>query len=518
MSFLPITLCFLAGLFICWVLIPIVRRVALRANRPRSGDFHHTHRTQVPRLGGIAFAAAFAVIAVALLFAIAPSTASIRTRGIIIIASLAMFGLGFWDDLRALGARVKLCGQVAIATGVYFAGIQIEVFKIPFTNAEFSLGLFGFVATVLWLVALTNLINLIDGIDGLAGGIGFMLMCLLANVCRGVDSQFSSLLAVGMAGALLGFLRFNFPPAKIYMGDGGAYFLGFLIGILSLANSHKGSVAAALIAPIFALALPIVDVCLAVLRRGLKGLPLFRPDQKHIHHRLLAFGFSRERAVLILYTISFLCLFLGFGVFWSQGRLLPLLAGSLFLILIVAARSFGFIKDWFAGGNRLGRSLALRKETRYALTLSQWLELEAERRDSVYELWQDYQFVVKKLGFAEVRLVLPDSANLWRLGGFDPQSGSLLRARHETGGGSVIELAADSSVLPEKAFELLSELAAETWHKAARRWQELNQAPIRFASVASPETSYFTRKLRGFSEPFRLKWLFRGRDFRAQST
>ncbi len=144
MNFLPITLCFSAGLFICWGLIPIIRRVALRADRPRSGDFHHTHRTQVPRLGGVALAVAFAVVGLALLFAIAPAATSIRTRGIIIIASLAMFGLGFLDDLRALGARVKLCGQVAIAAGVYFAGIQIEVFKIPFTNTEYSLGLFGF--------------------------------------------------------------------------------------------------------------------------------------------------------------------------------------------------------------------------------------------------------------------------------------------------------------------------------------------------------------------------------------
>src|SRR5260370_10340783 len=191
----------------------------------------------------------------------APATTSIRTRGIIIIASLAMFGLGFLDDLRALGARVKLCGQVAIAAGVYFAGIQIEVLKIPFTNAEYSLGTFGFVATVLWLVALTNLINLIDGIDGLAGGISFMLMCLLANVCTGVDSQFSSLLAVGMAGGFLRFLRFNFPPAKIYMGDGGAYFLGVLIVILSLANSPKISLAAALLCPIFSLAFPVAAVC-----------------------------------------------------------------------------------------------------------------------------------------------------------------------------------------------------------------------------------------------------------------
>jgi UDP-GlcNAc:undecaprenyl-phosphate GlcNAc-1-phosphate transferase len=519
MNLFAVMLSVVCGFLVCWGLIPVVRRFAAsRVPAVRPGDFHHTHKAPVPRLGGIALAAAFAVVALTLIFLVPQTSVNFRTRLIILLSSLAMFGLGVWDDLHALGARCKLFGQIAIAAGVYFAGIQIEVFKNPFNNTEYALGLLGFLATILWLVTLTNLINLVDGIDGLAGGISFMLMCLLAIVGLGEDSMFSTLLAVGMAGALLGFLYYNFPPAKIYMGDGGAYFLGFLIGILSLVNSHKGSVAAALIAPVFALALPIVDVCLAILRRALKGLPIFRPDQKHIHHRLIAFGFSRERTVLILYTISFLCLFLAFGVFWSQGRLLPLLFGFLFLMLVVAARSFGFIKDWFAMGSRLGRSLALRHETRYALTLSQWLQMEAERRDSVYELWQDYQFVVKKLGFAEVRLALPDSANVWRAGGCDTEFRNLLRARHEMSSGSIIEFAADAAVLPDRAFELLAELAALCQVSAAVRWQELNQAPLRFVSVASPETSYFTRKFRRLSTPFRLRWLIRNRHFDAQST
>jgi len=414
-----------------------------------------------------------------------------------------MFGLGFCDDVRSLGARLKLLGQIAIATGVYFSGIQIEVFRNPFTNAEYALGALSFIATVGWLVALTNLINLIDGIDGLAGGIGFMLMCLPANTGLGVNSSFTTLLSLGMAGALLGFLCYNYPPAKIYMGDGGAYFLGFLIGLLSIVNSHKGSVAAALIAPVFALALPIVDVCLALCRRGLKGLPLFRPDRKHIHHRLLDFGLSRQRAVLVLYTVSFFCLFLGFAVFWLEGRMFPLLCGFLFLIFVVAARSFGFIKDWFDTGSRLGKSVDLRRETRYALSLSHWLELEAERCESVSELWKNYQFVVRKLGFVEVKLALTDGAKIWRATELDVALAEVQRLRHEMSGGAVVEFAADKLMLPAKAFELMAELAAETWQKAASRWQELNQCPLSFVSVAPPDTSHFRRKssLLGFSLP-----------------
>jgi UDP-GlcNAc:undecaprenyl-phosphate GlcNAc-1-phosphate transferase len=366
---------------------------------------------------------------------------------------------------------------------------------------------------------LTNLINLIDGLDGLAGGIAFMLMCLLANVGMGVESTFTTLLSAGMAGALLGFLYYNFPPAKIYMGDGGAYFLGFLIGILSIQNSHKGSVAAALIAPLFALALPILDVTLAILRRGLKGLPIFRPDRKHIHHCLVDFGLSRRRTVLVLYTVSCLCLFLAFGAFWLQSQLkLPLLFGTLFLILIIAGRSFGFIRGtsnshgtsteqerlgFFA---RLLKSLELRQETRYALILAQWLEMEAERRDSVYELWQDYQFVVKKLGFSEVKVTLADGSNTWRASAIHARAHELQRARHETPSGAVIEFSAEPAVLPTKLFELLTELAAETWHKSAIKWQQKNQAPLRFVSVASPDTSYFKRKLHRLYAPAEGPW------------
>jgi UDP-GlcNAc:undecaprenyl-phosphate GlcNAc-1-phosphate transferase len=138
-----------------------------------------------------------------------------------------------------------------------------------------------------WLVAFTNLINLIDGIDGLAGGIALMLMALLAYVGFGPGPVFSVLLATGMAGALMAFLLYNFPPARIYMGDGGAYFLGFLIGTLTIVNSSKGTALAALVAPLFALALPIVDVGLAIARRAIKGLPIYRPDRKHLHHRLV---------------------------------------------------------------------------------------------------------------------------------------------------------------------------------------------------------------------------------------
>src|SRR5271170_4582826 len=365
MTWLQMILYPLFGLLTCWGLIPLILWWTTdRGEANRGTEFHHTSKLPIARLGGIALAAAFAVVALAIHAFGSVAAADADTFGVVVFGSLAMFGLGFWDDVRPLGARFKLAGQIVIAASVYFCGIKIEILKNPFTGVDLGLGGCGFFATVFWLVTLTNLINLIDGMDGLAGGIGLMLMCLLASVGTGVHSGFPMLLSAGVAGALLGFLRFNYPPAKIHMGDGGAYFLGFLIGILSIVNSHKGTVAAALIAPLFALALPIVDVSLAILRRGLRGLPLFRPDQKHIHHRLITLGISRERTLLNLYTVSLLCLFLALCVFCLQGRLLPLYTGLLFLVLLIAGHLSGFTKNWYQVGSQVGQSLRLRKETR----------------------------------------------------------------------------------------------------------------------------------------------------------
>ena len=137
----------------------------------------------------------------------------------------------------------------------------------------------------------------------------------------------SNCLVSGMAGALIGFLWFNFPPARIYLGDSGAYFLGFQIGLFALINSHKGTVLVAMVAPLFVLALPILDTSLAILRRGLRGLPIFRADQRHLHHHLLQMGLSRRRVVFYFYGVTLLFLAMAFAAYWSRGNLIPVLLG-----------------------------------------------------------------------------------------------------------------------------------------------------------------------------------------------
>jgi hypothetical protein len=183
-------------------------------------------------------------------------------------------------------------------------------------------------------------------------------------------------------------------------------------------------------------------------------------------------------------------------VFWLQGRLLPLLLGSLFLLVVIAGRSYGLTKGWMA----MAKSISLRHETRYALTLSRWLEMEAERRDTVAGLWEDFQFVAAKLGFTEVKLTLSDGTRSWKAD-VEHMPGPPQRTRHEMLGGTGIEFAGSATVLPDKLFELLTELAAESWHKAARRWEAIHKAPIKFSSTASPDTAFYKRKLKRLNEP-----------------
>jgi UDP-GlcNAc:undecaprenyl-phosphate/decaprenyl-phosphate GlcNAc-1-phosphate transferase len=476
MAFWQVLACGILGLLAALACIPflIIREGAASGKGQRA--FHHTHRTPVSRFGGVALATAFAAVGLLILFVFPEAAASFENSLVVIMGGLAMFLLGLLDDIRPLGAKKKLVGQVLIASAVCWSGVQIKTFANPISGTIYDLGLLSGPITVFWLVALTNLINLIDGIDGLAGGISLMLMALLTYVGFGAGAGFGTLIAAGMCGALIAFLCFNFPPARIYMGDGGAYFLGFLIACLSIAHSNKGSIAAALIAPLFALALPILDVTLAIVRRGLKGLPVFRPDRKHLHHRLVELGFSRKRAVLTLYALSLIFLIIAFATFWSQGRGVPFFFGLACVVVLVAAGTFRFSRDWFQVGRVVGNSLEMRKETRYALTVTRWLEMEAERSSALSELWADYVFMMQKVGFTDVKLSQSAASTLFSTSSAAPHPSGIHRICIEVPlhNASAIEFVAPATAFQPKLFELLGELSAEAWVKAVRRWHEFH--------------------------------------------
>ena len=327
----------------------------------------------------------------------------------VLLCNVLIFALGLLDDLRPLGAKIKLIGQILIAVVAYNLGLGIERVTNPLSGSPVEVNmLLSFTITVVWLIAIPNLVNLIDGMDGLASGLGLFL-CLTVG-CIGVMSNQEGMafLSLSMAGALFGFLLFNFPPAKIFLGDGGAYLIGFFIASVSLQGSNKGSVIAALLVVIVALGLPILDTLFAILRRAVRGLPVFRADAEHVHHRLLSLGFTKSKALISMYAVCVALSLIGISVFMTRGFTLPIAGALLFILAVFGARFLGYIKKWSGARGQLQRALARRRETQYAHWRGQLLELEVDRCLSPAEFWTEFERGLERVGF----IIDPESTNV----------------------------------------------------------------------------------------------------------
>jgi UDP-GlcNAc:undecaprenyl-phosphate GlcNAc-1-phosphate transferase len=285
---------------------PIVRRFAVGIGAVSSPGYRTVNARSVPRLGGIAIALASACTLLMLLrvesnVGMVVQADPLRVLGLL-GGALLVFVVGVLDDTRGVRALYKLYAQIAAATLAFACGFRIDAISVSF-GSSVSMGIFALPITVLWIVGIVNAINLIDGLDGLAAGIVFfagLTNFVVAYV--GGNILLAAVMAV-MLGAVVGFLFFNFNPARIFMGDSGSYFLGFLLGTSSI-GGYKASTAVALLVPMIALGVPIFDTLFTILRRFLERRPLFSPDRGHIHHRLLDMGLTQRRAVLTLYAVS----------------------------------------------------------------------------------------------------------------------------------------------------------------------------------------------------------------------
>ncbi len=353
------------------------------------------HERPVSRLGG---AALYVAVMMGMLVAL-------QTQGIrwerwmpLILCNTLMFFVGFLDDLHPLGAKTKLVGQIGAGLILFALGTSIDVLSNPFGEGSISLGWWSLPLTLLWLVAIPNIVNLIDGMDGLATGFGMFICLTLAFVgwnSYQPDVTYASLV---MAGALAGFLIFNFPPARIFLGDGGAYFIGFYIASVSLLSSNKGAIIAALLVMMLALGVPILDTLFAILRRAVRGVPIFRADAEHIHHRLILLGYTKGQALIALYAVSVSLSLVGVSVLLTKGLAIPVAGAVLFILAVAAARYLGYVRSFKGIRGQFKEVLERRKRIEHLNAHARVLELEVDRCATPEEFGPLLQASLKRMG------------------------------------------------------------------------------------------------------------------------
>jgi UDP-GlcNAc:undecaprenyl-phosphate GlcNAc-1-phosphate transferase len=349
------TLAFAFAIVLSFVITPLVIRFATLIKAIDVPDKRKVHGQPTPRLGGVAIFISFFAALLLAMYRFPESNVlpwvDSSTKLAILAACFVTLMLGVIDDVRQLGPGSKFTTELLICTFLYFAGVRISDISYPFGAGQWELGLLSYPVTVLWIIGIMNALNLIDGLDGLAAGASIVASITMCAVLYSMNDPGSALIALTLAGAVLGFLRHNFNPAKIFLGDSGSLFLGFVLAVLSIVSWTKGSTAFAISIPVLALGLPIMDTTLAVVRRMLRpllpdqkqSLPLLRvlksiflPDRDHIHHRLLALGLSQRSAVLLLYVVSSAlgCTAFGLSVTSKVGS-------SVIFILVMTALFYG---------------------------------------------------------------------------------------------------------------------------------------------------------------------------------
>jgi len=292
------------------------------------GDGRHLHENPLPRLGGVAIFLAFSVslifwLALSLFFPRLAAGVEAATLLRIYVPACLIFCLGIYDDLRGAGPYLKFVVQAVAAVMLFLGGIRI--LDLPLVFGAHSLPWFvDLPLTVLWVVAVTNAFNLIDGLDGLAAGSALFSTVVFFVVALVNQSWLGALMSITLAGAILGFLRFNFNPATIFLGDSGSLFIGFTLSALALAGAQKAPTFVAIAIPVVSFGLPILETMLSVLRRLISGRPIFTADREHIHHKLLELGLSHRQVVIVLYLVSALFAMLSLFLLWPTGSTLGL--------------------------------------------------------------------------------------------------------------------------------------------------------------------------------------------------
>ena len=338
-------LIFLSSLILSLILTRYVRALAHAHGwlEPPQLD-RHVHTTPIPRIGGVAIYVSFTVVVVAALLvqrALGPSfLPPIKSYLVLLGSALIIFLLGLVDDLYGVGPYGKFLVQAVAATVLFMGGYGIHRLDL-ISSGKTLTSFIGLPLTILWVLLITNAFNLIDGLDGLAAGSAFFSTIVVFVLSLVIPNPMITCLAIALAGSVLGFLRYNFHPASIFLGDSGSLFIGFMVAAMALAGSQKAPTMVAVAIPVVALGLPILDVVLSVVRRFLGGKPLFGGDRHHIHHKLLKRGLPQRETVLILYAVS-----AGFGflslILLHQGTAIALVLAVLGIGILIGVQQLRY--------------------------------------------------------------------------------------------------------------------------------------------------------------------------------
>lgn len=381
-----------------FALTPLVRNLANRRGWVDEPDGRKIHHCPMPRLGGIPIALAYS-LAFGALFLLGLDGGRIvwAARGEIwslLPAAIMIFAVGIMDDVFRLNPWQKIAGQIAAALLACGAGVHMTKFAGMVIPEPWNL-----IATTAWLVLCTNALNLIDGIDGLAAGVG-LFATVTTMLAALLDHNIELAIATApLAGALLAFIRFNFSPATIFLGDSGSLFIGFLLGCFGIMWSQKSATILGMTAPLMALSLPLIDTGLAVARRFLRHQPIFGADRDHIHHRLLDRGFTQRKVVLILYGCCAL------GAAGSLAVMNRHISGLVIVLFCGAAwigiQHLGYIE--FGMARRMFMEGAFRRQLTTQIAL-RYAERDLAAATTPAEYFEVLKGAARKFGFYQVSL------------------------------------------------------------------------------------------------------------------
>lgn len=340
--------------FVSLIMTPVIIKTSKKMNAVDIPNKRSAHTVPMPTLGGLAIFISFLIG----ILIIQPNN---DYHLAILVGACVIIVLGFFDDLYALTARAKFFFQIIAAIIVVFwGGLQVEFINLPF-GGEVQFGWLSALITIFWIVGITNAINFIDGLDGLAAGISIIALFTIVVMAVLIGNVYVLTMAAILMFSIAGFIPYNFVPAKIFMGDTGALFLGYMIAVLALLG-FKNVALITFIVPIFILAVPILDTFVAIIRRIVHKKPITSPDRSHLHHRLIHLGLTRRQTVLFIYLLSamfsFAAILLSMSTIWGS-----ILIGFISLIVIqVLIETLELIDSKFKPLSKLMRRIRKRSE------------------------------------------------------------------------------------------------------------------------------------------------------------